>query len=188
MNNMEENIPANLLQRFVEFLKLIPLLFILIILVYALNSSARQAIDDFLLQTPAKSLVASQYSIYPAFLDENDVVVKKATFNDSGKETQGLIIEIHSPAALAQTSTNSMKPMFGPGNLLVQEEVNSSIELYPGDIVVYEDEGGKMIIHQIISESGGCYTTKGLNNPVPDTVCVTKKMIKFRLLFAIPTK
>ncbi len=183
----EESIPSQLWERFVEFLRIFPVLILLVVALYTLSSSARQAIDGFLLQTPAKDLVTN-YDNYPAFLDENDVVIKKAVFNDSGRMTEGLIIEVHSPAALAKTSTESMQPMFGPGNLLVQEEVDSSTRLSPGDIIVYENNEGRLVIHQIISESDGCYATKGFNNAVPDGICVTKSMVKYRLLFAIPTK
>ena len=173
-----------------ESLKIFPILIILIITIYALSSSARQAIDGFILQTPARDLVASNYDNYPAFLEENDVIVKKAYFNDSGTQVEGLIIEIHRPAALAQTPTESMKPMFGPGNLLVQEKVDSSTTLNLGDIVIYENDKGELIIHQLISyDSGkGCYTTKGMNNAVADNVCVTNGMVKYRLLFSIPTR
>jgi len=185
---------SNLASRFwgmlIESLKIFPILVILVISIYALNSSARQAIDGFILQTPARNLVASNYDNYPAFLNENDVVVKKAYFNDSGTQVEGLIIEIHRPAALAKTPTESMKPMFGPGNLLVQEKVDSSTNLSLGDIVVYENEKEELIIHQLVSydASKGCYTAKGLNNAVPDNICVTKSMVKYRLLFSIPTR
>lgn len=182
----EESIPSQIWERLVEFLRIFPVLILLVVAIYTLSSSARQTIDGFILTTPAKDLVTN-YDNYPSFLDEGDIVVKKTVFNDSGKMTEGLIIEIHNPAALAKTSTESMQPMFGPGNLLVQEKVDSTTQLNPGDIVIYEKDGS-LIIHQIISENNGCYTTKGFNNPVQDGVCVTKGMIKYRLLFAIPTK
>ena len=173
-----------------ESLKIFPILIILVIFIYALNSSARQTIDGIILQTPARNLIASNYDNYPAFLNDSDVIVKKAYFNDSGELVEGLIIEIHRPASLAITPSESMKPMFGPGNLLVQEKVDSSTNLSLGDIVVYENEKEELTIHQLVSydASKGCYTAKGLNNAVPDNICVTKSMVKYRLLFSIPTR
>lgn len=184
----KEGILSKAWGRFTEFLKLFPILVILIISAYALNSTAKNAIDQFLMFTPAKDLVTNQHAVYPAYLDENDIVIREATFNDSGVATKGLIIEIRNPGAIAKTQTDSMKPMFGPGNLLIQEEVYPSTKLNLGDIIVYENSEGRLIIHQIISESNGCYITKGLNNPAPDAECVVQEMVKFRLLFAIPTK
>jgi len=187
---MEGSFVSRFWGMFIESLKIFPILVILVISIYALNSSARQAIDGFILQTPARDLVASNYDNYPAFLNDSDVIVKKAFFNDSGEMVEGLIIEIHRPAALAKTPTESMKPMFGPGNLLVQEKVDSSTNLSLGDIIVYETDKEELIIHQLVSydASKGCYSTKGLNNAVPDNICVTKSMVKFRLLFSIPTR
>lgn len=184
----QENILPQIWERLAEFLRVFPVLILLVLALYALNSSARQTIDNVILQTPAKGLVSGQYDNYPSFLDQGDVVVKKTVFNDSGVETEGLIIEIHSPAALSKTSTESMQPMFGPGNLLVQEEVNQDTVLEAGDIVVYDNRQGQLIIHQIIGKEGDCFVAKGLNNPVPDQVCITQDMVKYRLLFAIPTK
>jgi len=172
---------------FIEGIKLFPLLIIVLVLAYALNSSARQTIDGIILQTPARGLVSNQYDIYPRFLNADDVVIKKTVFNDSGKEINGLIIEVRNPAAVAKTPTESMKPMFGPGNLLVQEVVDRNTKIGLGDIVIYQGEND-LIIHQIVEEKNGCYVTKGLNNPAPDGVCVTRDMIKYRLLFALPTK
>jgi hypothetical protein len=185
---MVESILSKIKDALGEFVRIFPVLIILVVSIYALNSSARQTIDSFILSTPAKGLVSAQYDNYPAFLDSDDIVVKKTTFNDSGQEVEGLIIEIHNPGALAKTSTTSMQPMFGPGNLIVQEEVTSSTKLNLGDIVIYENSEGELIIHQIIGYENGCYSTKGLNNPAADDVCVTQDMVKFRMLFAIPTK
>jgi hypothetical protein len=185
---MEETLGSRIRERLGEIAKIFPIFILLIISVYMLNSSARQAIDGFLLQTPAKELATNSYSQYPSFLDPDDVVVKKTVFNDSGVLTEGLTIEVRKPGVLAQTSTESMQPMFGPGNMLVQEEVDGSTQLNTGDVVVYENSQGNLIIHQIIAEKDGCYILKGLNNSVPDGVCVTKDMIKYRLLFVIPTK
>lgn len=184
----EESLPSQLWDRFTEFLRIFPVLILLVLAVYSLNSSAKQAIDNVILQTPAKDLVSGQYENYPAFLNEEDIVIRKTVFNDSGVLTEGLIIEIHNPSALAKTKTSSMQPMFGPGNLLVQEEVDKNTQLNEGDIVIYEDDQAKLIIHQIVGKNGDCFLTKGLNNPAPDVVCVKPEMIKFRLLFAIPTK
>jgi len=185
---MVENMSSRIKDALGEFIRIFPVLIILAVSLYALNSSARQTIDSFILSTPAKGLVSAQYDNYPAFLNESDVIVRKTTFNDSGAEVEGLIIEIHNPGALAKTGTTSMQPMFGPGNLIVQEEVDSSTKLNLGDIVVYENSEGQLVIHQIIAYQDGCYTVKGLNNPASDDICVEKSMIKYRMLFAIPTK
>ncbi len=185
----EENVLRKMRERIFELLKLFPLFIIAVLLAYALNSSARSAIDDFLLQTPARGFMSNQYEIYPAFLDEGDVVVRRTMFNDTGIPYEGLIIEVHKPVALAQTPTNSMMPMFGSGNLLVQEKVDKNTQLNIGEIVVYESPEGPLVVHQIISiGNDGCIIVKGINNPAPDPLCVRQSMVKYRLLFSIPTK
>jgi len=168
-------------------LKIVPLVLLVLLLAYVFNSSAKQMIDRLILQTPAKGLVSNEFEEYPRFLNSGDIVIKKAVFNDSGKEVNGIILEIRKPVAIGQTPTVSMRPMFGNGNLLVQEVLDRNTVLNVGDIVVYQNNND-LIIHQIIGEKDGCFITKGLNNPAPDGVCVTRDSVKYRLLFAIPTK
>ena len=179
----------SLLENAKKLLYASPMLIALPLLFYTLaDDASKKTVDSFILQTPAKGLIANNYDYYPRYLDNNDIVVYQKTYTDeNGNEFTGAVIEVHRPVAFASPAdTGSMQPMFGAGNLLVQEKVDSSTALNQGDIIVYSYDG-KLIIHQIVGQLDNCYVTKGMNNPVPDSVCVTKDMIKYRLLFAIPT-
>lgn len=159
--------------------RLLPILIILSLLLYIFDSSAREAIDGVL---PIRLDGGSDG--YPAFLSEEDISVKSKVFEDG---TEGVVIEIRRPVTLARTGTGSMQPMFGPGNLLVQEEVDAGTFLNVGDIVVYRSDDGSLVVHQIVAAQEGCFVMKGLNNAFPDGDCVDRDMIEYRLLFALPT-
>lgn len=185
MNNLLES----LINGAKKFLYAAPLLLILPLAFYSVSDDAGKAqMDSLILQTPASGLLSGGYDYYPSYLDEGDVVVYKKIFTDEfGNEYAGAVIEVRKPVAFAKPAdTGSMQPMFGAGNMLVQEIVTQDTELRTGDIIVYKHEG-KLIIHQIVGEVEGAYITKGLNNSLPDSVLVTKDMIRYRLLFAIPT-
>ena len=166
-----------------------PVILLVSLALYSAGSdSGKQTLDSLILQTPAAGLVSGGYDYYPKYLDDNDVVVYQKNFTDeNGNEYTGAVIEVRKPVAFATPAdTKSMQPMFGAGNTLVQEVVDDDTVLEKGDIIVYADSG-KLIIHQIVGQLEGCYITKGINNAIPDSVCVTKDKIKYRLLFAIPT-
>lgn len=162
--------------------------FVMIPLILYVNAQPQQ-VSDMLIQSPAGGFIGGSYDYYPAYLDDEDIVIKSKVYvNEDGGEYYGAVIEIHKPVVLATPlDTGSMQPMFGAGNTLIQETVDTGTELNEGDIVVYE-EGADLIIHQIVGEEDGCYITKGMNNAFPDPACVSKDKIRYRLLFAIPTK
>jgi len=179
-----------LLKESKKLLYIVPLLLILPVVVYALSDdSGRENITSWMMQTPARSLISRGYDYYPAFLNKSDVVIYQKTFTDeNGNDYNGAVIEIRKPTAFATpANTGSMQPVFGSGNILVQEIVTSKTELHVGDMVVYSNNED-LVIHQIVDETGQCYVTKGLNNAAPDPICVTKDMVKYRLLFSVPTK
>ena len=183
MNNLLET----LIKGAKKLLFAAPLLIILPIALFSAGDSGKQTINTLILQ-PAGGLVSGGYDYYPNYLNDNDVLVYQKKFTDAnGNEYTGAVIEIRKPVAFATPAdTKSMQPMFGSGNMLVQEIVDENTVLQKGDIIVYSHQV-KLIIHQIIGELESCYITKGMNNNVPDGVCVTKDMIKYRLLFSIPT-
>lgn len=166
-----------------------PLFLLFCLALYSLSDiSGREQIDSLILQTPAKGFFGGGFEYYPKYLDSDDVVIRQKTFIDeNGNEYTGAVIELRKPVVFATPrDTGSMQPMFGAGNMLVQEVVNQDTELKTGDIIVYE-HGGQLIIHQIVGEVEGAFITKGLNNSIPDSVLVTRNMVKYRLIFAIPT-
>jgi hypothetical protein len=166
-------------------IRIAPVLLLLPLVMYSMGEEAQM---DYL-QTPANGIISSGYDYYPAYLDDGEVVVRPQTYTDEeGNEYTGAVIEVRKPVAFATPrDTGSMQPLFGAGNTLIQEVVYEDTQLQRGDIVVY-DYNGEMIIHQIVGEGDGCYLTKGMNNALPDPVCVTKDKIKYRLILAIPTK
>lgn len=166
-------------QRLGTAARLLPILIILFFLLYIFNSTAREAVDGFM---PVELSAGSDS--YPAFLPEEEVSVKRKVFEDG---TEGIVIEIKRPVTLARTGTGSMQPMFGPGNILVQEEIDEGTFLNVGDIVAYRASDGSLVVHQIVSSRDGCYVMKGLNNAFPDGECVGRDQMEYRLLFALPT-
>jgi hypothetical protein len=185
MNNLLES----LIGHTKTALKFSPLLFVLPLLFYSVaDDSGKQRIDSLIMQTPAKGLIGGTHDYYPSYLDDEDIVIhQKSYVDENGEEFIGALIEVKKPVAFATPrDTGSMQPMFGAGNMLIQEIVDENTVLETGDIIVYRYEGN-MIIHQIVGEVEGCYITKGMNNALPDSVCVTHDMVKYRMLFAIPT-
>jgi hypothetical protein len=171
-----------------SFLLVSPMLIILPFLVYTSSDEGKSHVNDWIQQTPAKGLVSGGYDYYPNYLEDGDIVIQQKKYVDeSGEEFTGALIEIKRPIAFAKPAdTGSMQPMFGAGNMLIQEVVNEQTKLQSGDIIVYEYEN-KLIIHQIVGKVEDCFITKGMNNSLPDSVCVEKDMVKYRLLFSIPT-
>ena len=183
------NLLHSLLDHAKTALKFSPLLFILPLVIYSVaDDSGKDKIDSLIMQTPASGLIGGNYNYYPNYLGDDDIIIHQKSYIDSeGKEFIGALIEVKKPVAFATPrDTGSMQPMFGAGNMLIQEIVDKDTKLQTGDIIVYKYDGN-LIIHQIVGELEGCFITKGMNNALPDSVCVTQEMVKYRLLFAIPT-
>lgn len=88
--------------------------------------------------------------------------------------------------------TNSMKPHYGPGTLLIVKPVDADT-LRTGDVVTYQLESGRpdVITHRIISvtadqEGNRLLLTKGDNNSAADDAPVTEVQIRGKLLYAVP--
>jgi hypothetical protein len=178
---------------FSSLIKITSVALIVLLLVPALilqfgGNTEKEQITNLIKQTPAKGLISGAYDYYPSHMSQDDILIYEKKFKDrNGDEYTGAVIEIRKPVAFATPSdTGSMQPMFGAGNTLIQEVVNKHTSLSTGDIIVYQD-GSNLIVHQIVGEVDSCYITKGLNNVAPDSLCVKKDMIKYRLLFSIPT-
>jgi signal peptidase len=72
--------------------------------------------------------------------------------------------------------SNSMKPVYSRGSIVVIERISSPVDVKVGDIVQYESEG-KTITHRVVaidaaSDGSGkrVYTTKGDNSPSKDPI------------------
>lgn len=69
--------------------------------------------------------------------------------------------------------SNSMKPAFSRGSMVVVQKINSPLDISVGDIVQYESSG-KMITHRVVEiyssddSDGLIFITKGDNNPSRD--------------------
>jgi signal peptidase len=88
--------------------------------------------------------------------------------------------------------TNSMKPNYGPGTLLVVKPT-AFRELAVGDVVTYQIESGRpeVITHRITSiaadqQGNSLLVTKGDNNDVADEAPVTEVQIRGKLFYAVP--
>jgi signal peptidase len=88
--------------------------------------------------------------------------------------------------------TNSMKPSYGPGTLLVVKPTPFA-ELRVGDVVTYqlESERPEVITHRITSvavdqQGNSLLVTKGDNNDVADAAPVTEVQVRGKLLYAVP--
>lgn len=88
--------------------------------------------------------------------------------------------------------TNSMKPHYGPGTLLVIQPTPFS-QLRTGDVVTYQIESGRpeVITHRITSiaadqQGNSLLVTQGDNNDVADEAPVTEVQVRGKLLYAVP--
>ncbi|MFL4477623.1 signal peptidase I [Paeniglutamicibacter sp. ORCA_105] len=88
--------------------------------------------------------------------------------------------------------TNSMKPHYGPGTLLVIQPTPFA-ELRTGDVVTYQIASGRseVITHRITSvgtdqQGNSLLVTKGDNNDVADEAPVTEIQVRGKLLYAVP--
>lgn len=88
--------------------------------------------------------------------------------------------------------TNSMKPHYGPGTLLVVKPTAFE-QLRVGDVVTYQIESGRpeVITHRITAispdqQGNSLLTTKGDNNDVADEAPVTEVQVRGKLLYAVP--
>jgi signal peptidase len=88
--------------------------------------------------------------------------------------------------------TNSMKPSYGPGTLLVVKPTAFDT-LSVGDVITYQIESGRpeVITHRITSMSAdqqgnSLLVTKGDNNDVADEAPVTELQVRGKLLYAVP--
>jgi signal peptidase I len=97
--------------------------------------------------------------------------------------TMFLVLRTDSP--LRAVSSNSMKPTFERGDMIVVKGVYSPNELKIGDIIVYQDLSGKPIVHRIVNIQDNIITTKGDANPSPDSP-ITFEQVRGKVLFWIP--
>jgi signal peptidase len=88
--------------------------------------------------------------------------------------------------------TNSMKPHYGPGTLLIVKPVQATT-LRTGDVITYQLASGRpeVITHRIISvtadqEGNRLFLTKGDNNAAADETPVSEVQIRGELFYAVP--
>jgi len=85
-------------------------------------------------------------------------------------------------------ASGSMRPTMDVGDISIVVSADPS-EIQVGDIIQYW-QGGEMTLHRVveITGEGGArlFTTKGDDNPIPDTDPVLPAQIKGKLIFTIP--
>lgn len=88
--------------------------------------------------------------------------------------------------------TNSMKPNYGPGTLLIVKPAAVDT-LTTGDVITYQLESGRpeVITHRIISitadqKGNPLLITQGDNNDSPDETPVTEVQVRGKLFYAVP--
>ncbi|MEM2971773.1 MAG: signal peptidase I [Candidatus Bathyarchaeia archaeon] len=90
--------------------------------------------------------------------------------------------------ALAVAS-ESMLPTLNVGDLIIVQGVDpEQINAKPitGDIIVFKKSNNDLVVHRAISWDGYSFTTKGDNNPSPDTEKVDKNAVVGRVIGKIP--
>lgn len=89
-------------------------------------------------------------------------------------------VQIGGPLTYAVVHGNSMEPKFHNNDFVVARKSDS---YRVGDIVIYDEMGGK-VIHQIVPcEFKGIHCTQGLNNKYPDSWGVRDSQILGKYLF-----
>ncbi len=77
--------------------------------------------------------------------------------------------------------TGSMRPILDSGVIVLELPVTSSNDLYPGDIIIYDLDGVR-VIHRIIGlgwdEFGWYAIAKGDSNPVPDPAKIRFEQVR----------
>ncbi|MDI6820247.1 MAG: signal peptidase I [Candidatus Hodarchaeaceae archaeon] len=103
-----------------------------------------------------------------------------------------LMLALNTESPMMAVVSNSMKPTFERGDLLLIRGVSSPAEIAIGDIIVFRSEHqSALIVHRviekIIDENGRVwFKTQGDANPGPDPTPVRPEDIKGKVTFMIP--
>jgi len=99
---------------------------------------------------------------------------------------------LNTEAPMMAVVSNSMKPTFERGDLLLVRGVSSPAEIAIGDIIVYRSEHqSALIVHRVIEKivdenSRVWFKTQGDANPGPDPTLVRPEDVKGKVTFIIP--
>lgn len=92
-------------------------------------------------------------------------------FQDLDIDRNAVLIQAADVTPALIGPTGSMRPILDEGTIVLELPVMKPEELYPGDIIIYELDGTR-IIHRIVAlgyDTDGWYAiAKGDNNPEPD--------------------
>jgi len=103
-----------------------------------------------------------------------------------------LMLLLNTETPMMAVVSNSMKPTFERGDLLIVEGISSPTDIRRGDIIVYRSESqGALIVHRVvevlIDENGRInFRTWGDANPGPDPRLVNPEDVRGRVRFVIP--
>lgn len=91
------------------------------------------------------------------------------------------------PYKMLGIETGSMQPNFNIGDAVVIDKNYDPEKLKVGDVIAYEDNDNKIIIHRIVKiNSDKTFITKGDNNNVADSFYVHKEKIKGCVRVKVP--
>lgn len=79
--------------------------------------------------------------------------------------------------------SSSMEPTIGVGDMVVVDMDDRSLEV--GDVAAYVLEG-RVVVHRVVSASGGVYITKGDALDEADSWIVSKEMVVGKVIYTIP--
>jgi signal peptidase len=103
-----------------------------------------------------------------------------------------LMLLLNTETPMMAVVSNSMKPTFERGDLLIVEGISSPTDIRRGDIIVYRSESqGALIVHRVvevlIDENGRInFRTQGDANLGPDPRLVNPEDVRGRVRFVIP--
>lgn len=85
--------------------------------------------------------------------------------------------------------SNSMKPIFSRGDIVIVEKINNISSYKEGDIIVFNYKN-RIITHRIVKikvrDNKYYFKTKGDNNNVVDNFIVSEEEVMGRIIFSIP--
>ncbi len=94
------------------------------------------------------------------------------------------------PHYMIGVGSNSMKPSISKGDAVIMKKVTKTTKINENDVIAYENENGKVIIHRVqsVSKTNGktTYVTKGDANNSADTNVVFQSQIKGIVKLKIP--
>ncbi|WNB92484.1 signal peptidase I [Bacillus sp. NEB1478] len=81
--------------------------------------------------------------------------------------------------------TNSMKPAFSAGDMVLVKEMEVS-KIKPSDVITFKENSNKLITHRVVEVTDQGFVTKGDYNNVKDDGYVSPENVVGELAFTLP--